>query len=114
MIDGHVYAGVQCGNAKRGNFDGRVHQDVGEETARENIGEGSSLTDETFRLKRDQKVGLGSQDGSGKETEIPGHKSGLYGAGIVGGSRDNWGRFALLEDEDVVENARLLVGEETE
>lgn len=37
--------GREDGNAKEWNFEGRVHQEVGEESQRKNFGEGSLLTD---------------------------------------------------------------------
>lgn len=47
-------------------------------------------------------------------TEFPVHGPGLYGLGRVGGNGGTGGIFALLANEEVVEDARSLEGDENE
>lgn len=83
------------------------------ESSRKNLCERSSLTDGIYRLKRNQKAGIGSQDGPWPGTEIPAHGNVLYGAGKMVGRGGMNGRYAILADGDVDEDALPSVGGET-
>lgn len=71
------------------------------------------MTDGIYRLIRDQKAGLGSQDEPETGIEIPGHGPGLYEEGRVGGKGGMVGRFSLLADENADGGTPPLVGGNT-